>query len=92
MFDFQGIHGPDVSFYQDAPTTPERIDFKKMRAAGADFVMLGRPFLWAMGAAGAPGLARFADGLAEDIGIALAQVGLRHVREIGPGILASRRG
>jgi L-lactate dehydrogenase (cytochrome) len=53
--------------------------------------MLGRPFLWAMGAAGAPGLARFADGLAEDIGIALAQVGLRHVREIGPGILAPRR-
>jgi L-lactate dehydrogenase (cytochrome) len=67
-------------------------DIVKAIAAGADFVMLGRPFLWAMGAAGAPGLARFADGLAEDIGIALAQVGLRHVREIGPGILASRRG
>lgn len=31
--------GPDVSFYQDAPTTPEQIDFAKMRQA-ADFVIV----------------------------------------------------
>jgi (S)-mandelate dehydrogenase len=62
-------------------------DVVKALAAGADFVLMGRPFLFAMGADGPRGLARFADGLAEDIAIALAQVGLRRVAEIGSGIL-----
>ncbi len=31
--------GPDISFYQDEPTTPERIDFAKMKKA-ADFVII----------------------------------------------------
>lgn len=31
--------GPDVSFYQDDPTTPEQIDFVKMQQA-ADFVII----------------------------------------------------
>lgn len=34
------IHGPDVSFYQDDPTTPKWIDFQKMRDAGATFVII----------------------------------------------------
>lgn len=34
------VRGPDVSFYQDPPTTPARIDFAKMKAAGATFVIL----------------------------------------------------
>jgi lysozyme len=34
------IIGPDVSFYQDSPTTPQNIDFQKMKAAGAKFVIL----------------------------------------------------
>jgi GH25 family lysozyme M1 (1,4-beta-N-acetylmuramidase)/uncharacterized protein YgiM (DUF1202 family) len=31
--------GPDVSFYQDEPTTPERIDFVKMKKS-ADYVII----------------------------------------------------
>lgn len=33
------IIGPDVSFYQDEPTTPQGIDFVKMRAS-AEFVII----------------------------------------------------
>lgn len=66
-------------------------DVVKALAAGADFALMGRPFLFAMGADGPAGLARFIDGLAEDIAIALAQVGLRGIGEIGPGILLPTR-
>jgi lysozyme len=34
------VRGPDVSFHQDAPTTPQQIDFAKMKAAGASFVII----------------------------------------------------
>lgn len=33
------ILGPDVSFYQDDPGTPQQVDFVKMKAAGARFVI-----------------------------------------------------
>ena len=33
------IIGPDVSFYQDSPTTPQGIDFIRMNQA-ADFVII----------------------------------------------------
>lgn len=39
-FNYQGVVGPDVSFYQDAPDTPQQIDFGKMKAAGAAFVII----------------------------------------------------
>lgn len=39
-FDIQGIHGPDISFYQDANNTPRGVDFAKMKAAGATFVII----------------------------------------------------
>jgi lysozyme len=32
--------GPDVSFYQDDPATPVGVDFVKMRAAGAGYVII----------------------------------------------------
>jgi lysozyme len=34
-FDNHGVIIPDVSFYQDDDTTPQKIDFAKMKAAGA---------------------------------------------------------
>jgi lysozyme len=39
-FHIQGVSGPDVSMYQDAPTTPQQINFEKMRGAGAQFVII----------------------------------------------------
>lgn len=34
------IIGTDVSFYQDAPTTPGQIDFNKMKSSGASFTII----------------------------------------------------
>jgi len=36
----KGVHGPDVSFYQDDDLTPQKIDFQKMKDNGAAFVFL----------------------------------------------------
>jgi GH25 family lysozyme M1 (1,4-beta-N-acetylmuramidase) len=36
----KGALGADVSFYQDNDTTPQKIDFVKMKAAGVQFVIL----------------------------------------------------
>jgi L-lactate dehydrogenase (cytochrome) len=65
-------------------------DVVKVLAAGADFVMLGRPFLYAMAADGPRGLARVVDSIAADIAIALAQVGLRRIEDVSAAILAPR--
>jgi lysozyme len=34
------IHGPDISFYQDATETPQMVNFQTMKAAGAHFVIV----------------------------------------------------
>ncbi len=34
------VIGPDVSFYQDDPQTPQGIDFVKMRRAGAGYIII----------------------------------------------------
>jgi len=34
------VIGPDVSFYQDDPQTPQGIDFVKMRQAGAGYIII----------------------------------------------------
>ena len=39
-FTDNGIEGFDVSFYQDDNTTPQGVDFAKMKAWGADFVIV----------------------------------------------------
>jgi len=39
-FENCNVHGPDISFYQDADSTPQMVDFGKMRAAGASFVIV----------------------------------------------------
>ena len=78
--------GPDYPLLMDGGVRSGE-DIVKALAAGADFALMGRPFLFAMGADGAAGLTRFLDGVAEDIAIALAQVGLCGIGEIGPGIL-----
>lgn len=39
-FDYNGIFGFDVSFYQDNDNTPQKIDFFKMKEYGASFVIV----------------------------------------------------
>jgi (S)-mandelate dehydrogenase len=79
--------GPDYPLLFDGGVRSGE-DVVKALASGADFVMAGRPFLYAMAAGGAPGLAAFLSGMAGDVTTALAQVGLRRVADIGPAILA----
>lgn len=64
-------------------------DVLKALASGADFVMLGRPFLFAMAADGARGVSNLLDSLTADLAIALAQVGLKRVADVTEAILAS---
>ncbi len=63
-------------------------DIVKALALGADFVMLGRPILYALGADGGRGLSALIDILAEEISLTLAQIGLRQVTEISASVLA----
>ena len=63
-------------------------DVIRALAAGADFAMMGRPFLYSIGADGSRGLATFLDLVADDIDKAMAQLGLRSVEDIDEEILA----
>ena len=65
-------------------------DVLRALALGADFVLLGRPILYALAAGGEDGLAFFLDGFSEGISVALAQVGLCDVEDVDSRILARR--
>ncbi len=54
---------------------------------GANFVMLGRPYLFALGAEGACGLNALIRILGEDASLTLAQTGLKDVHDVSPAIL-----
>jgi L-lactate dehydrogenase (cytochrome) len=62
-------------------------DVVKALAMGANFVMLGRPYLFALGAEGARGLNALIRVLSEDASLTLAQTGLNDVRNVSPAIL-----
>ena len=54
----------------------------KALALGADFVMLGRPFLFASGANGELGVMRLVQLLADEVSLTLAQLGCKSVEEL----------
>ncbi len=62
-------------------------DICKAYAKGASFVMLGRPFLFAMAADGERGLQTLCNVLAEEVHITLAQLGLTDVGQMNRHIL-----
>ena len=57
-------------------------DVVKALALGADFAMLGRPALYALGAAGGAGLQSLLQCFAEDIDLAMAQIGVARIEDI----------
>ena len=63
-------------------------DVAKALALGADFVMLGRPILYAIGAEGETGLLSLLRIMAEDLDIALAQLGLTEPGQLSEAALA----
>jgi len=63
-------------------------DIIKALAVGADFVMVGRPMMLALGAAGAPGLSRMLDILTHDASTTLGLTGLTDVKKVSRALLA----
>ena len=59
----------------------------KALALGADFVMLGRPFLYGIGASGAQGLQQVIDVLSNEISVALAQLGCNNIEDVDRSVL-----
>jgi isopentenyl diphosphate isomerase/L-lactate dehydrogenase-like FMN-dependent dehydrogenase len=57
-------------------------DVLKALALGANFVMLGRPVLHAIGADGKKGLTSLFDAISEDISVGLSQLGLKTIQQI----------
>ena len=73
--------GPDYPLVFDSGVRSGE-DILKAMACGADLVMLGRPLLYALGADGARGLASLLDALVNELGVAMAQLGLADVADI----------
>ena len=57
-------------------------DIVKAYASGADFVMLGRPVLYALGADGERGLKTIMNYISKEIQVTLAQIGLGKISEV----------
>ena len=64
-------------------------DVIKALALGADFVMLGRSPLYALGAEGKPGLQSLFSGLAQDIRIAMSQLGVSSIEDLNSDAIFS---
>ncbi len=62
-------------------------DIIKALALGADFVMIGRPALFALGAEGAAGLNALLSCFATDISVVMAQLGITSIDQLGPNVI-----
>ena len=63
-------------------------DILKALALGANFVMLGRPLMYAVGADGAPGLRKILDIIKEELSTSLGLVGLNDIKQVSNSILS----
>lgn len=78
--------GPDYPLLFDSGLRDGE-DIVKAYALGASYVMLGRPFLYAAGAGGRDGVYRLIELLAEDVGVALAQIGRTDIGALDERVL-----
>ena len=78
--------GPDFPLIFDSGVRSGE-DVVKALAMGADFVLLGRPMLYAVGANGARGLNQLIEIFRQDIDVALSQTGLRNISDVSAQIL-----
>ena len=65
-------------------------DILRALALGADFVMLGRPLMYAVGADGARGLRRLINLIKEELSTNLGLVGLTDINNIDEKIIAEK--
>jgi L-lactate dehydrogenase (cytochrome) len=80
--------GPDFPLIFDSGIRSGE-DILKALASGADFVMLGRPLLYALGADGARGLSSLLDAIVESLLVAMAQISLSDINDINTTHLAA---
>jgi isopentenyl diphosphate isomerase/L-lactate dehydrogenase-like FMN-dependent dehydrogenase len=73
--------GPDLSLYVDGGFR-RGTDIIKAIALGADFVLLGRPFAWAVASGGEPAVDHLFALLRSEVAITLQLMGLRSVRQL----------
>ena len=78
--------GPEATLFFDSGVR-NGDDIVRAIACGADFVFLGRPFLYAVAAAGESGLQQIIDVLAQQTSTVLAQTGLTSIDGITKNIL-----
>lgn len=71
--------GPDFPLVFDSGVRSGD-DVLRALALGADFVMMGRPFLFALGAAGQTGLSVFIDEFTAGLDSAMAQIGVTDIQ------------
>ena len=64
-------------------------DIVKAYAVGANFVLAGRPFLYAIAAGGEQGLADLTEVFRQEVSIALAQLGLNDIQAVDRGVVAA---
>jgi L-lactate dehydrogenase (cytochrome) len=65
-------------------------DIVRALALGANYVMLGRPLMYGIGADGAKGLRRIIDIIKDELSTALGLVGLTDINDISPEIIAKK--
>ena len=65
-------------------------DILRALAFGADFVMLGRPLMYAVGADGARGLRRIINLIKEELSTNLGLVGLTNINDVNEKIIAEK--
>ena len=73
--------GPDYPLFYDSGIRGGE-DIVKAYALGADFVFIGRPWLFAIAAGGERGLGQLSEVFARETSITLAQLGLRSLDEV----------
>ena len=78
--------GPDATLFFDSGVRSGD-DIVRALACGADFVFLGRPFLYALAANGATGLQQIIDVLAQQTSTVMAQCGATSIAGINSDIL-----
>ncbi|HUL94309.1 MAG TPA: alpha-hydroxy acid oxidase, partial [Burkholderiales bacterium] len=62
-------------------------DVAKAMAMGANAVGVGRPYLWGLGAFGEPGVAKVLEILRTEFRVAMAQSGVRSIKEFSPAFV-----